>query len=298
MTDLALVLTTLIWGSTFILVKESLTGITPMRFLALRFLVAAVVLFGLVAVTRTRVDRATWRAGALAGIPFFLSFLTQTFGLVWASPATSAFLTGTSVVLVPLASVVLLRHRVGPWTWAGALAAFAGLALLAFHGGGGIGIGELWTIGTAVAVAAQLLLLERLSPGRSPLALTATQCAGCAVYAVLCLPLDAIVLGHAVPGPFAPLPARVLLAAVYMGCAATALAFFLQTWAQARISATRVGVLFALEPVFALLFSFFAGAERLSARAVLGMALILAGMLLVEALGRREAGSARRESAA
>jgi drug/metabolite transporter (DMT)-like permease len=78
-----------------------------------------------------------------------------------------------------------------------------------------------------------------------------------------------------------------------MGCAATALAFFLQTWAQARMPATRVGVLFALEPVFALLFSWWAGAERLSARAICGMALILVGMLLVEALGRREAVSPR-----
>ncbi len=293
MTDLALVFTTLIWGSTFLTVKHVLADVAPMRFLAMRFSIAALVLFALVGVTRTRVDRATWRAGAIAAVPFFLSFLCQTFGLVWASPATSAFLTATSVVLVPLFGVVLLRQRVDAWTWTGVLAALVGLALLLLHRGGTMGVGELWTVGTAVAVAAQILVLERLSPGRSPLALTATQVTCCAVLAIACMPLDPLVLGHAVPGAWSAVPARVVWTALYMGCAATALAFFLQTWAQARMSATRVGVLFTLEPVFALLFSLAARAETLGVRAGAGMGLILAGMLVVETLGRRASAGGR-----
>src|SRR5438445_12321888 len=130
MADLALVLTTLIWGSTFLTVKHVLADVAPMRFLAMRFSIAALVLFALVAATRTPVPRSTWRAGALAAVPFFLSFLCQTFGLLWTSPAASAFVTATSVVLVPLFTVVFLRVRVGRWTWAGVLAALLGLALL------------------------------------------------------------------------------------------------------------------------------------------------------------------------
>ncbi|MEP7027637.1 MAG: DMT family transporter [Candidatus Eisenbacteria bacterium] len=289
MTDLALVLTTLIWGSTFITVKDALEHISPMRFVLLRFGVAAVVLFAVAILARARFDRATWRAGALASLPFFLSFLTQTFGLVWASPATSAFLTGFSVVLVPVFSVVFLGRAIEAWTWAGAIAALVGLGALSVRGDWTIGPGELWTIGTAIAVACHVLVLERVAPGKSAIALTAVQVLGCTVWALLCLPLDALLLkgGATLRGLFEPLPSATLLAVLYMGCAATALAFFLQTWAQARMSAVRVGVLFTLEPVFALMFSIALGRERFTPRTLVGMALILAGMLLVETLGRR-----------
>src|SRR5262249_39336513 len=81
--DLALAFVTLIWGSTFLTVKHALLDVAPMRFLLLRFTIASVVLLAACAVTRTRIDRRAWRAGFVAGVPFFLSFLTQTFGLVW-----------------------------------------------------------------------------------------------------------------------------------------------------------------------------------------------------------------------
>jgi len=290
-TYLALVLTTLIWGSTFLTVKRVLLDVAPMRFLALRFTIAALVLFALVFVTRTRVARSTWRDGAIASVPFFFSFLCQTFGLVWASPATSAFLTATSVVLVPLLGVLVLRRRVDAWTWTGVIAALAGLALLLLHGGA-VGVGELWTVGTAVLVAVHILVLERFSRRHAALALTATQVTCCALLALVATPLDRVVLRHAVPDLFAGVAPRVLWTALYMGCAATALAFFLQTWAQARITATRVGLWFALEPVFALLFSLLARAETLTVRAAAGMGLILLGMILVESLGRREPAAA------
>ncbi len=296
MTDLALVFTTLIWGSTFVTVKDALASISPIRFLVLRFACAAVVLFVVALVSRTRFERATWRAGALASIPFILSFVTQTFGLVWASPATSAFLTGFSVVLVPVFSVVLLRRRVGAWTWVGVLAAFVGLGALSLRGNWTIGTGELWTIGTAIAVALHVLVLERVAPGKPAVALTVVQVLGCTVWALLFLPLDGLVLGRGAAhgGWFDPMPRSALLAVLYMGCFATAVTFFLQTWAQGRMSAVRVGVLFTLEPVFALLFSVGLGREHFTARSMAGMALILAGMVLVETLGRREPAPARR----
>lgn len=293
MADLALILATLIWGSTFVTVKDALSDFAPVRFLVFRFFLAALVLFAALVLTRARLDRATWRAGALASIPFFLTFLPQTFGLIWASPATSAFLTGFSVVLVPLFSVVLLRRRVGRWTWAGALAAFAGLGALSLRGDGTIGIGELCTIGTAIAVAVHVLVLERVAPGKSAVALTAVQVLGCSVLAFLALPLDGLILGRG-PGLISPVPRGALLALLYMGVVGTAVTFFLQTWAQARMSATRVGVLFVLEPVFALLFSVALGRERFAVRSAVGMALILAGMVIVETLGRREAGAAAK----
>src|SRR5689334_3892121 len=167
MGELALFLTTLIWGTTFILVKDSLLEIAPVRFLVLRFALSAVVLFVVSFLTRARLDRATWRGGLLAAGPFAAVFLFQTFGLLWASPATSAFITAMSVVLVPVFSVVFLKRRVGAWTWIGVFGAFVGLAALTIRGDWSMGPGELLTLGTAVGGAIHVLALERVSPGRS-----------------------------------------------------------------------------------------------------------------------------------
>jgi drug/metabolite transporter (DMT)-like permease len=287
MGELALVLTTLIWGTTFILVKDSLAEIAPVRFLVLRFFVSSLLLFLVAFATRARIDRATWRGGLLAAGPFAAIFLFQTFGLLWASPATSAFITSISVVLVPVFSVIFLRRRFGAWTWVGVLAAFAGLGALSIRGDWSMGLGEMLTLGTAIGGAIHVLVLERVSPGRSAAALTAVMLLGGTVICALFLPLDRLALGRT-EGLLDALPLRLWGVVLFMAVVGTAVTFFLQTWAQARMSATRVGVLIALEPVFALLFSVAMGREAFTLRAALGMALILAGMLTVETLGRRE----------
>jgi drug/metabolite transporter (DMT)-like permease len=287
MGELALVLTTLIWGTTFILVKDSLAEIAPVRFLVLRFALSAVLLFAISLFARQKIDRAVWRGGLLAAVPFAAVFLFQTFGLLWASPATSAFITSISVVLVPVFSVVFLHRRFGAWTWVGVMAAFAGLGALSVRGDWSMGPGEMLTMGTAVAGAIHVLVLERVSPGRSAAALTAVMLLGGTLICLLFLPLDHAVLGRT-EGLLAPLAPRLWAVVLFMAVVGTAVTFFLQTWAQARMSATRVGVLIALEPVFALLFSVAMGREAFTLRAGVGMFLILAGMLTVETLGRRE----------
>jgi drug/metabolite transporter (DMT)-like permease len=288
--ELALILTTLIWGTTFVLVKDALAEIAPMRFLVLRFIVAGVLLLAIALLMRARIDRATWRAGLLAALPFSAVFLFQTTGLLWASPATSAFITGFAVVLVPLFSVLFLGRRLGAWTWTGVLCAFVGLGALSLRGDWSIGLGELLTFGTAIFGAVHVLVLERVSPGKSAAALTGIQVLGAAVICALALPLDGALLGRS-DTLLDPLPARLWMVVLFMAVVGTAVTFFLQTWAQARMSATRVGVLFALEPVFALAFSVALGREIFTTRAIAGMALILAGMIVVETLGRQEKAS-------
>ena len=287
MAELALVVTTLIWGTTFILVKDALAEIAPVRFLVLRFALSAAFLFAIALLARARIDRATWRGGLLAAGPFAAVFLFQTIGLLWASPATSAFITAMAVVLVPVFSVVFLGRRLDAWTWIGVLTAFVGLGALTLKGDLTVGPGELLTLGTAIFGAIHVLVLERVSPGRSAVALTAVQVLGAVAICALALPLDRVLLGRP-DGLLDPLGAGLWGVVLFMAVVGTAVTFFLQTWAQARMSATRVGVLFALEPVFALLFSVAMGREAFTARGVAGMVLILAGMLVVETLGRRD----------
>jgi drug/metabolite transporter (DMT)-like permease len=290
---LALVFINLIFGATFVVVKDAMTHVTPVRFVALRFLVAAgVLLLAALVRERTHLLRAgTWRDGALLGALLYAGYATQTAGLVFTTPAVSAFLTGLSVAFVPVLAVVLLRDRVPGGAWAGVAIALAGLVALTWPGGGvHAGPGELLTLGTALAYALHFIATAHVTARTPPLSLAAVQIAVVAALAFATLPLDAAVaragIAAAPPAaPFAPLPAIAWLEVVGMGVVATALAFFLQTWAQRTVPATRVAVIFTLEPVFATLFSAAFFGERFGLRAGIGMALILVGMLVVALRG-------------
>lgn len=294
MADLALVLVNLIFGATFVVVKDAMTHVAPVRFLALRFLIGG----GLLLVLALFRERAAlfgaraWRDGAILGVVLFLSYGTQTAGLVFTTPAISAFLTSLSVVLVPLLAIAFLHDRVSRAAWLGVACAALGLVALLAPGGGlpGIGPGEALTLATAVGFGSHFVITARFARGTPPLTLAAVQLAVCGALSIALLGLDGVLeRAGATAAPaaplFAPLPATAWIEAVGMGVVATALTFVLQTWAQRTLSATRVGVIFALEPVFATLFSYLLFGERIGARAALGMGLILAGVIVVGTRG-------------
>ena len=292
----ALVFINLVFGATFVVVKDAMTMIAPVRFLALRFLVAG----GSLLVVAAFASRgglghgASWRDGALLGSVLVASYAAQTLGLVFTTPAVSAFITALTVPIIPLLGLAFLGERVNATTWLGVALAAAGLAALTLPAGGfAPGPGEALTTLCALGFAVHIVLTARLSRRTEPLPLAAIQLACAGALAVAALPLDAWLAargatGAPASGLFAPLPARAWVEAIGMGLGATALAFFLQTWAQRRMGVTEAGVVFALEPVFATAFSLALFGERIGARGWIGMALILAGMLVVEVLGRRE----------
>lgn len=312
MADLALIVCALIWGGTFVVVKDALATVAPVRFLTLRFLLGGAILLTLAAVEAWRrrnsagrrtgrtagsgandlFDRQTWKDGALVGLALFAGFVTQTIGLVWTTPAVSGFLTGLSVVLVPILGLLFLGVRVSGPTWVGVVAAFLGLSALTLRDRFTPGPGEAITLLTAVAFAFHILLLDRFAPRATAFALAAVQVVAAAVLGLVFLPFDAWLSARsAASAPaaalFDPLSARAWTQVVAMGVVASAGAFLLQTYAQRHVPAARVGVLLTLEPVFAALFSWWFYGERFGVRATIGMALILAGMLIVETLGRR-----------
>ncbi|MEO6462053.1 MAG: DMT family transporter [Candidatus Eisenbacteria bacterium] len=292
---LALVLVNLVFGATFVVVKDAMTHVAPVRFLALRFLVAGPLLLVAAALFQRSAlaHAATWRDGALLGALLFVSYALQTTGLVFTTPAVSAFLTALSVPMIPLLGLWFLGERVNAITWFGVATAAAGLVALTLPGHVAPGPGEALTVLTAIGFAVHIVLTARMARRTPPLPLVAVQLVVAGVLALLALPLDGWLAARGATGApaaalLAPLPPIAWLEVVGMGLGATALTFFLQTWAQRRLSATRAGVTFALEPVFATVFSLAFFAERIGLRAAAGMLLILAGMLVVEVLGHRE----------
>lgn len=276
--DGSLVFVTVIWGTTFVVVKVAVETVDPVVFVALRFGLAALVL-GLVGWTALRrAPAATWRAGALLGLALLAGFLLQTFGLRETTPARGGFITGLSVVLVPLLDAALTRRRPSRAAALGVVVSTTGLIVLsapldAAEWAAGTLRGDLLVLGCALAFALHIVGVGHFAGRHDARAITTLQIAVVGVLAGAA----AVALG-------APLPTTgsVWLAVAYLGTVATALMFLLQNWAQIHTTSTHTALIFALEPVFAALFSALLCGEALGPRSLAGGALILAGMLVAE----------------
>ena len=274
--DLSLAAVALIWGATFVLVKRALDDVSTLTFLALRFAIAAVALALVFRSTLRRADlQRGLSGGILAGTCLFGGYVLQTFGLKYTSASKAGFITGLYIPLVPLFSSVLYRRMPRFVEMAGVAMAFAGLTLMTVeHDLVSINRGDLLVSGCAVAYSFHILALGRFA-----------QSIGAGVLAVVQIATAAVLAG-ATFWWVEPVRIRwsgdVWIALAVTSLLATALAFFVQSWAQRWSSPTRTALIFSMEPVFAWATSYVVAREVLSARAIAGAGLILAGILLVE----------------
>lgn len=280
-----LVAITLIWGSTFVLIKEALADSSPLVLNAVRMCLAAVLLAVYYRKRLAGLDRSALAAGALVGLFLFLGYAFQTTGLKLTTPSKSAFLTGISTVLVPLLMVVFWRTKTHPWRAVGVTLALAGLFLMTVPAGrqsladfARINHGDLLSIACAIAFAFQIVLLGH-----------ATRRFAFEQMAVLQITVAAVLMALSAPlleQPHFRLSATVAATVLITGIFGTAVAFTVQAWAQQFTPATHTALIFTLEPVFAWLTSFLYLNERLGFRAAGGALLILAGVLVSELLGQ------------
>lgn len=272
--DVWLVFVTLIWGSTFVIVKGALNSVGPFGFVTFRFLLAALVL-GAIFWSRIRTSaRSEMLAGVLIGVWLFAGYILQTIGLQYTTTSKAGFITGLAVVLVPLFSTVFLRRPPSRGALFGVLLATAGLALLSLHGDLSFAPGDLWVLGGAVSFALHITTIAHFAPRMDPLRL--------AFFQVITTGLVSLALAPHFETLTLALPATAWAAIAFTGVVATALVLSIQTTAQQFTSPTHTAVIFALEPVFAALFGFLLAGDRLGVREILGCALILAGMLAAE----------------
>jgi drug/metabolite transporter (DMT)-like permease len=282
---LALLAMTAAWGSTFFLIKDVVTRIPVADMLTVRFAIAAVAL-AVVAGPRLRMSLVTLRRGVLLGVLYGVAQLLQTAGLAQTAASVSGFLTGLYVVLTPLLSALILRTRIAPAVWAAAALATAGLAVLSLQGFA-IGYGELLTVASAVVYALHIVALGRMSEPGSALQLSVVQMA---VIALVCG------VGAAPGGIQLPTSGMDWVIIIYLALIAGALTMLLQTWAQARVEASRAAVIMAMEPVWAAAFAVAFGGESITWRMLVGGGAILTAMYLVELAPRRRVSSPAAES--
>ncbi len=272
-----MVLATLLWGATFVVIRDSLHAVAPLELVGGRFAMASVVLVLLALPRRRRLTRATVVGGALAGFCFAGGFLAQAIGLTATSAGSSAFLTCAGTLFAAFFAWPLLGQRPPAVLLQGLATALVGSALLSFGAAGGgarPGPGELWTLVGAVIFGLQIVVLARFAPEADGILLGAVQ--ALTATAVL-LPFT-----HGGAAMFGALGGADRWRLAYLVLAGSVVAPLLQIVAQRRLSAGRVALLFALEPVFALGFAILLGGEGFAPRWWLGAALILTGVIRVE----------------
>jgi len=254
---------TAVWGWTFVLVKDAVTHYPTLPFLQLRFIVAFLVMVVLV---RRLPARREVRVGLIAGAVLAAGYLTQTVGLTMTSPGNSGLITGLFVVFTPLIERVF-GVPVRWFTWIGVAAALAGTVMLV-GGLAGFGLGDLLTVGTAFFFALHLVLLSRWSPGLRSAPLAMVQMGSGAL----------IFSAGGTWSLHAPTPS-VWLAIIVTGVFASALAFYIQTWAQQHLSASRTALILTTEPAWALVAAVVLAGQRFGLLQAAGAALMLVAIV-------------------
>lgn len=266
---------TLIWGSTFVVVKEALADASPLPFLGIRFTLAGILLF--LVMGRGLGERQALGPGFLLGVFLFAGYLCQTTGLLYTTPSKSAFITGFAVILVPFLQA-LHGFRLRAATIAGALLGLAGIYFLVLPSGvHAVNRGDVLTLFGAVSFAVHIVLVGSYTRRFSFRHLVPVQILVVGLLAAAALPLNLDFRLHWTAG----LIGALLLTAVL----ATGFAFSVQNWAQQFTPPAHTALIFALEPVFAALTSRLVLGERLGGKVFMGSALILAGMVVSEIWG-------------
>jgi drug/metabolite transporter (DMT)-like permease len=249
-----------------------------MAFLAYRFIPAALLVAVIFWRPLGRLSPAGWRAGALMGVFLTAGYVFQTLGLEETTASNAGFITGLFVVLTPLLAAIFLRERVAGVAWAAAGVSALGLWLLSGSGGDFELRGDGLVLLCALSFAAHILVTARAVRDHDVGALLVVQLALCSL---VCLAIAALA------GDLeAPEGGTVWSALIVTSLVASALGFFVQTFAQQHAPPERTALILASEPAFAGLFGYLLAHERLSAGGWLGAGLILAAIVTVEVVAR------------
>jgi drug/metabolite transporter (DMT)-like permease len=267
----ALLLVSASWGLAFVVMKDAIEKQSVNSFLFSRFLLAVIVMLMIKPSVVKAINKEILRKGFIAGLFLGSGYILQTLGLALTGAAITGFITGLYVVATPLIAAVVLKVRVTSFTWLCVAIATVGLALLSLKGWN-LGFGEFLVLLCAVAFAAHIIALSRWSNGLDVYAMTIVQLATC----TLMTGVISFAQGYEAPADTAG-----WLVVIYTAVICTAVAFVVQTWSQAHISATKVAVILTMEVVFAALFAMVFGGETLTVRALAGGVLMMLAMFMI-----------------
>ena len=267
----ALLTVSVAWGLAFVVMKPAIERQSVNNFLFTRFVLAVLVMILIRPQVVKLFTKDLLLRGFGAGLFLGGGYILQTVGLANTGAAITGFVTGLYVILTPLFAAVIFKDRISKTTWAYVFVATIGLGLLSLHGWS-VGYGEFLVFLSAIAFAAHITALSKWSAGRDVYAMTITQLIMCAILTGIASSIQ----GYSPPPDFG-VWAVVIFTAVFC----TAIAFIVQTWSQAHMTATKVAVILTMEVVFAAIFAIIFGGERLTLQSAIGGILVVVAMYLI-----------------
>ncbi|MGY4824721.1 DMT family transporter [Stutzerimonas chloritidismutans] len=270
---LALIGITVLWGWSFVAIHAALNEISASAFNAYRFLSGALFLLPALIITRKRISLNEICCGVLAGVVLFFAFAFQTSGIKWTTASNASFITGLAIVFTPLFAYSILKITPHRNQMLGAIVATVGLAFLTLREMS-IQLGDALVLACAIFTALHIVVLSKFSIRMDATVLAFIQ--------VLVVGLLSIVWSAWVGQLSLPSSGTAVWTILVIGSLGTALAYFVQTKAQAESPPSRVALILVLEPVFGGFFGYLIGGDRLGAINVFGACLIILGMVITE----------------
>ena len=274
----ALVCAPIIWGFSFVLVKDISDAVGVPFLLCIRFFAAAALLSIIYARRLRKINKEYLIRGAVIGALLFVSYLLQTYGIRYTTPGKNAFLTGIYVVFVPFIHWFTAHKKPTFFNLFAAAMSISGIALVALNGGGlsQINPGDILTLCGGFTFALHIVCVNRFAEENDPVLLTILQFFFAGILGAL---------GYALTGEgvLRPLGATDLLTVVYLSLMCTAVALLLQTVGQKYTPPALTSVILCMESAIGFLFSAFMGREQLHSRLIIGFLLIFTATLICEA---------------
>ncbi|HUT85378.1 MAG TPA: DMT family transporter [Elusimicrobiales bacterium] len=269
---LGLVYCSLIWGSTFFVVKDALAGVHPVSMVAFRFLLAALLILPVVLVKK--IAHCHIKEGFVLACFLTIGYVSQTWGLQYTTASNSGFITALSVLFVPIILFFFFARSVSKKQWISCFVASIGLWFLT-GGVSGFNFGDMLTLVCAPGFALQIIYIAKYVKNNSNLLSLAFHQFW--ITGILCL-IISFVFGYSL----AVTSVKVGWMIVFLAVFPTLSAFFIQLWSQKRVEPVKVGLILALEPLFAAVFAWTLGAEAIKFKTVIGGSIIIIAMLISE----------------
>ena len=273
---IGLIVTTVIWGSSFVVMKNSVAVISPTYLLALRFTIASVALVGVFWKRIIVLKRQDLLCGSLLGVFLFVSYFFQTYGLKYTTASKNAFITTLYVILVPFLHWFFNRKKPSRNNVAAAVLAVFGLALLSLEGDLSVNLGDILTFICGFFYAIHIVFIDRYTVEHDPVGLTVTQMIVAAALSWIVAPL----LEGSMD--FGVIDKAMMAGLLYLGIFSTMIGFLLQNVGQKHLSPNTSSILLSFESVFGLFFSVLFLKDPVTLKLAAGCVLMFASVILSE----------------
>lgn len=285
MKNFLLVLVAIVWGSTFFIIKDTVTSVPPFYIVLGRMLMASIpmLVFMLFKNRRSLLNKKAIINGSILGLLLTTTYVSQTIGLQYTSSGHSAFITGIAVVLVPILLVLIYRQSIKKTETISILVVILGLFLLTYDFDTHFNKGDLITLITAFSLAFHIILSGRFVKTTESLSLITYQFVSGTVFCAI----GSLAVGYDNGFEGMVMSSESMMAIMYLGAFGTLFCYFVSVWVQKYESSVKVALVFSLEPVFAAFFAYIFVSEVLSFKEIIGTVFILFGVVLYQVLKSR-----------